>query len=166
MSRRPFPVLPRGPRRTRVAPEKLLFACPRVAPDWELGALRALMKPQTRGFIAHRRALQVWSGRAVRVLEESRQIARERLGLDVELHFPPNGDYSFACEVDPAAAEEAKGLALLASTRLPQLWFVLGNVYLTRARFYRRARGFKLNIVPAPSVHLTRPVRAALRDLL
>src|SRR3954471_13772925 len=100
MPRRPLPVHPRGPRRRRVTPETILLACPRVAPDWELGALRALMKPkpQTRGGIAHRKATQPWNGGAKRAIEASFRDARERVGFDAEIHFPIDGDYFFACE--------------------------------------------------------------------
>jgi hypothetical protein len=146
--------------------ETILLACPRVAPDWELGALRALMKPQTRGAIAHRKAMQPWGTSAVRAIERSSRDANERIGFDAELHFPADGDYLFACEIDRAACEEAKGFVLLASARLPELWFVIGRVFVKGGRFYRRARGFKLHLVPASNVHLTRPIRAALRDLL
>jgi hypothetical protein len=166
MPRRPFPVHPRGPRRRRVKHETILLACPRVAPDWELGALRALMKPQTRGAIAHRKATQPWDASAVRAIERSARDANERIGFDAELHFPVDGDYLFACEIDRAACEEAKGFVLLASSRLSELWFVIGRVFVKGGKVYRRARGFRLNLVPATNVHLTRPIRAALRDLL
>jgi hypothetical protein len=146
--------------------ETILLACPRVAPDWELGALRALMKPQTRGAIAHRKAAQSWDAGAVGTIERSASDARERVGFDAEVHFPVEGDYLFASEIERTACEEAKGFAVLASTRLPELWFVLGRVFVKAGRFYRRERGFKLNLVPATNVHLTRPIRAALRDLL
>lgn len=167
--RRPFPVIPRGPRRPRPArPAKVLFACPRVAPDWELGALRALMKPQARGRIAHHPALQDWRpADAERVIRAACRDARDRLGYEPAVHFPTSGgDFVFAAEVDDAALDDAKGFALLVSTRLPQLWFVFGRLFLKAGRFYRRERGVKLNLVPATNVHLTRPVRAALRGLL
>jgi hypothetical protein len=163
---RPLPVMPRGPRRTRPARETLLFACPRVAPDWELGALRALMKPQTRGAIAHRPAGQVWFGKAAGIVEQSRADVRERLGFEADLRFAQAGDYFFTAEVPRGDCEAAKGFALVLSRRLPGLWFMLGRLFVQGGRFFRRARGFKLNLVPATNVHLTRPVRAALRGLL
>jgi hypothetical protein len=146
--------------------EKLLFACPRVAPDWELAALRTLMKPQARGAIDHRAATQAWPAGAEAVVRAACHDARARLGYGPPLHFPREGDYAFAAEVDAASLEDAKGFALLVSTRLPHAWFVFGRLFLKAGRFYRRERGVKLNLVPATNVHLTRPVRAALRDLL
>ena len=164
---RPFPVIPRGPRRRRpAAPAKVLFACPRVAPDWELAALRALMKPQARGAIAHRSALQQWRGDAERVIRAACHDAQARLGYAPTLHFPESGDFRFAAEVEDASLDDAKGLAMLVSSRLPDLWFVFGRLFLKGGRFYRRERGVKLSLVPATNVHLTRPVRAALRGLL
>ena len=146
--------------------ETILLACPRVAPDWELGALRALMKPQTRGAIAHREAAQPWDGDVVLAIERSARDAGKRIGFVARLHFPVDGDYLLACQIDSAGCEEAKGFAVLASTRLPALWFVIGRVFVKGGKFYRRARGFKLHLAPASNVHLTRPIRAALRDLL
>lgn len=164
---RPFPVIPRGPRRRRTSiPAKVLFACPRVAPDWELAALRALMKPQARGPIAHRPATQAWSDAAERAARQACADARARLGYGPPLHFPRAGDFAFAAEVDAASLDDGKGFALLVSTRLPQLWFVFGRLFVRGGRFYRRERGVKLNLVPAANVHLTRAVRGALRDLL
>jgi hypothetical protein len=164
---RPFPVIPRGPRRRRAAsPAKVLFACPRVAPDWELAALRALMKPQARGPIAHRPAAQAWSDASERAVREACADAQARLGYGPPLHFPRAGDFAFVAEVDGASLDDAKGFALLVSTRLPQLWFVFGRLFLRGGRFHRRERGVKLNLVPATNVHLTRGVRGALRELL
>ena len=164
---RPFPVIPRGPRRRRAArPATVLFACPRVAPDWELGALRALMKPQTRGAIAHRSALQAWPADAEHAIRSACRDAKARLGYGPSLHFPSSGDYLFATEVADVSLDDAKGLALLVSSRLPSLWFVFGRLFLKGGRFFRRQYGVKLNLVPATNVHLTRAVRAALRDVL
>src|SRR5687767_15860243 len=52
---RPLPNIPRGPRRaTRSSASSLLLACPRLSPEWELSALRALIKPQLGSRIRHR----------------------------------------------------------------------------------------------------------------
>src|SRR4051812_29694889 len=116
---RPFPVQPRGPRRKRAARETLLLACPRVAPDWELGALRALMKPQTRGAIAHKPAGQAWEGaRAEAAIRAICREVRDRVGYGPPLHFPASGDYWFAAEISSEIIEESKGFALVLSTRL------------------------------------------------
>ena len=135
---RPFPVIPRGPRRRRrPVPETLLLACPRVAPDWELGALRALIKPQTRGAIAHRAALQPWTREAPGVLEAARRDALARLGLDLDLHFPSGGDYHFVAEVERAACEEAAsrlGVPALRDATLAQVEAELDGVLRRRAR--------------------------------
>src|SRR4051812_40692242 len=97
---RPFPVHPRGPRRKRPALDVLLLACPRVAPDWELGALRALMKPQTRGAIAHKPAAQRWPGAAAEsAIRAACRDVRVRVGYGPPLHFPRSGDYWFAAEI-------------------------------------------------------------------
>ncbi len=55
---RPLPVVPRLGRRKRVRPRAVLLACPRISPEWELGALAALIKPQLEEAIAHRLAEQ------------------------------------------------------------------------------------------------------------
>src|SRR4030095_14090655 len=103
MPRRPFPVHPRGLRRRRVKHQTILLGCPRVAPDWELGGLRALMKPQTRGAIAHRKAMQPWDAAARRPIEASARCANQRVGFEIEIHFPTDGDYHFACEIERVA---------------------------------------------------------------
>jgi hypothetical protein len=137
-----------------------------VAPDWELGALRALMKPQARGTIASRKALQAWPRHARQVIDEVRSAVAARIGLEIELRFPLAGDYFLVAAVDRKACEEAKGFVLALSVRLPGLWFALGRVYAKSGRFYRRYRGVELHLALARNVHLTRPIRAALRDLL
>jgi hypothetical protein len=144
----------------------VLLACPRVAPDWELNALRALMKPQTRNRIEHAPALQSWKPAAEAVIRSACREVKSRIGYGPALHFPDSGDYAFAAEVGSAAIEEAKGLALVISTRFPELWFVFGRLLIRGGEFYRRERGIKLNLIVASNVHLTRPIRAALRDLL
>lgn len=124
------------------------------------------MKPQTRRAIENRSAFQPWGRTAVPTIVEAHAAVSERLGFSLDLHFPRAGDYFLTADVDPAACEEAKGLTLVLSTRLPNAWFVLGKLFIKNGVFYRRARGVKLFLVPASNVHLTRPIRAALRDLL
>ena len=171
--RRPLSTVPRGPgRRRRPAASQLLLACPKVSPEWELGALRALMKPHdwTRGAIAHRPAEQPWPAEAARSVEHAAALVLERLQTDVRprLHFPAEGDYWFVIETAEAHVDQAKALGVVLSKRLPDLWLTLGRLYLRGGRFFRRKRDntFKFRIVPATGVHLPRPLRAALRGLV
>ena len=162
--RRPFPIIPRGPRRARSdRPREHLLACPRVSPEWELGALRALMKPQERGRILHRPAEQPWPPDAADRVEAARALVRDRLGYDPKPHLPGEGDYFLAASVPDARLPHAMAFSVVLSRALPGLWFVLGRLYVRDGRFFRRQRGFKLNLVPASSVHLPRAVRAAIR---
>jgi hypothetical protein len=165
---RPLPIIPRGPRRRRVAPPTYLLACPRVSSDWELGALDALMKPKelTRGRIAHRPAHQPMPAEWRTIVEDSQAAVRDRLGFDPPLHVPPEGDYFFVLEFPKSECESAKALALLLSRHLPDVWLTLGRLFIRDGKFHRRERGWKLNLIPALDVHLTRAIRAAMRDLL
>ena len=165
--RRPFPIMPRGPRRPRVGRETRWFACPRVAPDWELAALRALMKPQTRGAIENKRAAQAWPAGAETLVRSACRAVRDRIGYEPgALHFPRAGDYHFVAELDEQDVDAAKGFAVAVSVRFPDQWFVFGRLFLRKGQFFRRQHGYKLKLVPARNVHLTRGVRAALRHLL
>src|SRR3954471_14892964 len=107
--RRPLPTLPRGPRglrrRSHAGMPVHLLACPRVSPEWELGALRALMKPHdwTRGAVAHRPAEQPWAPGAAAAVEGATHEVVARLKPDPppRLHFPEAGDYWFVVESAP-----------------------------------------------------------------
>jgi len=57
-------------------------------------------------------------------------------------------------------------LALVISKQLPGAWIVLGRLFVRDGAFFRRARGFKLTLAPAANIHLTRPIRAALKGVL
>ena len=163
---RPFPVMPRGPRRARKPrPAVHLLGCPRVAPDWELGALQVLMKPKAfnKGRIQHRPSNQRWPAGAADVVEAACRLARERLEYDPRPHFPREGDFHMVVEVADADLLKAHALAVVVSSRLPRLWFVLGRLYLKGGTFFRRERGWKLNLVRASNVHLPRPMRQAIR---
>jgi hypothetical protein len=167
MPRRPLPVIPRGPRRRRVVRERLLFACPRVSPDWELSTLSALMKPTPgrRGALEHRSGEQAWGPAAEAGLAASIQVVRERFGAEVAMQRA-EGEYHFVAEYAPAQAAEFRALALILSRTLPELWFTLDRLFVHGGVFYRRQFGYKLKLVPASDVHLPRAVRAALRGAL
>lgn len=144
----------------------LLLAVPRVAPDYELGALMVLMKPKPhrKEAIAHRSAEQAWDAGLRRNVEAARQVAVDRLGYAPELQFPDAGDYRLVLRVPPGDRLPAMAFAVVLSQMLPETWLVFGRVFLRGGRFYRRERGFKLNLVPATNVHLPRELRAAIRN--
>lgn len=173
--RRPLPTLPHGPRRRRAAappPKFYLLACPKVSPEWELGALRALMKPHdwTRGAIAHAPALQRLPAGAAGPVDETSSLVAARLGWPrvPRADFPGDGDFWFVIEFPGGQLGDAMALAAVLSGRMPGLWLTLDRLYLRDGRFFRRKRSntFKIRIVPAPGVHLSRDFRAALRSLL
>ena len=82
------------------------------------------------------------------------------------MRFSLAGEYHFLASVRRESVEEAKALAILLSRRLPELWLVLGKLFVRNGKFYRRELGYKLNLVPATNVHLRRDIRAAIRKLL
>jgi hypothetical protein len=145
-----------------------LVACPRVSPEYELNAVHALMKPneRTKGKIAHTAGRQEWSAEAAAVVEAVLREGGERLAFAADLHRPAEGDYWFAFAVPAVRLEEAKGLALAISVRLPATWLTLGRLLVRDGRFFRRQHGYKLRIVPATNVHLRREIRGALKGLL
>jgi hypothetical protein len=165
--RRPLPNIPHGPRRSRAArPTARLLACPRISPEYELAALQALIKPQLKGAILHRSGQQKWTRTARASAQRMIAIVRERLGGDFLLHLPEGGDYHFIAEVGDADSDGARGLAAALSKALPDLWLVVGRLFIKNGRFYRRQYGYKLSLVPATNIHLSRGVRAALKDCL
>ena len=137
-----------------------------MSPEWELGALRALMKPQERGRILHRPAEQPWPPDAADRVEAARRAVVERLGYDPGPHLPEAGEYYLAADVAESDLPAARAFAVVLSRRLPGLWLVLDRLFVRDGRFYRRERGFKLNLVEAGDVHLPREVRAALRGVV
>jgi hypothetical protein len=166
---RPLPTTPRGPRRRRRADadRRLVLACPRVAPDWELGALRVLMKPHdwTRGAIEHRTPVQPWPPTARRAIEAAREDVAQRLDFAPDLHFPDGGDFYFVAEYTQPQLDAARALALVISRRLPGVWLALDRLFVRDGRFFRRERGYKFDLVEATNVHLSRATRAALKGL-
>ena len=166
MPPRPLPVVPRLARRPRVAPAKLLLACPRISPEWELGALRALIKPQLKDAIRHRAAGQALARDARQRVDGAIDLVAGRIGYRAAVHWPEAGDFLFVAEILPGELDEAKALALVLSCRLPGAWLVLGRLFVRDGGFFRRERGFRLNLVPAANVHLSRPIRSALNGAL
>jgi hypothetical protein len=175
--RRPFPTLPRGPgrrgaARTGAPRRQHLLACPKISPEWELGALRALMKPHdwTRGAVAHRPAEQPWPTGAAASVERAvnEVIARLKPDPPPRLHVPEAGDYWFVVEAAENQLDVAKALAVVLSKRVPGVWITLGRIYVRDGHFFRHKRDntFKLRLVPSTNIHLPRDVRAAVRGLL
>ena len=146
----------------------MVFGCPRVSPEWELGVLHALMKPkpQTRGAVEHRDGAQPWPAGADGILERTLAEVRERLGTELDVHRPAAGEYHFVAEFSPEQRPEVLALAAVLSSRLPHLWFVVDRLFVCGGVFHRRQFGYKLNLVPATNVHLARPIRAALRGVV
>jgi hypothetical protein len=164
---RPLPIFPRAPRRSRpLGSHPAFLACSRSSPHWELAALRALMKPQTKDAILHRSSVQQWPATADDALERALSIVRDRLDFHPRVHRPRGGDFHLLIEFPPRQIEEAKALAALLSRRVPELWFTLGRLHLQNGRFFRRERGYKLQLVPATNVHLKREIRSALHPFL
>jgi len=141
-----------------------LLAVPRVSPEWELSALRVLMKPKEheKGAIRHRPAHQPWPSDAAERVESACRVARERLGYDPRPHLPPEGDYFLVLSIRRDELLRATAFAVVLSQALPEQWLVFGRLYLEGGKFYRRERGFKLNLVPATNVHLPREMRTAI----
>jgi hypothetical protein len=146
----------------------MIFACPRVSPEWELGTLHALMKPkpQTRGAVEHRSGEQGWPEQGDAILADALKVVQERLGMELAVHRPGAGEYHFLADFGREQLPEVLALALLLSRRLPELWFVVDRLFVQGGVFYRRQFGYKLNLVPASDVHLPRAIRAALRGVL
>lgn len=129
-------------------------------------ALHALIKPQNKGKILHRSGLQQWPARGDEIVAGAQQASRDRLGFDPPLHQPADGEYFLAGGIEAADMPRAMGLALLLSRGLPGLWLVLGRLLVRDGRFFRRERGYKLKLVEARNVRLTREIRTALRGLI
>jgi hypothetical protein len=166
---RPLPHIPRGPRRPRPKRHRLLFACPRISPEWELATLSVLMKPKlhTRAALEHRGAgEQHWPPHADAALDHALAVVHDRLGLSLTIHRPAAGEYFFLAEFARPQRPAMLALALLLSAALPDLWFALDHLFVRNGAFHRRQFGYKLNLVQASNVHLPRETRAALKGIL
>ena len=164
---RPLPPIPRLHRhRPSRADRPILLGLPRISPQWELGALHALIKPQTGSAIRHLPAKQRVPKDLAQRVADALQTVADRLDYRPTLHWPAEGDYFFATEVPSAQTPEARALTMILSHHLPGTWLVLGRLFVRDGVFFRRERGFKLNLIPATNIHLTRPIRSALAGVL
>jgi hypothetical protein len=153
----------RRPARTQQT-QSLLLVCPRISPEWELNSLRSLMKP--KGNKLHQPHEQTWPTNAKPRIEQTLADARQRLGIEPKVHEKPDGEYYFVAECSAKDVDAVRAFAVLLSSRLPNLWFVLDRLMIKNGRFFRRENGFKLFIVQATNVHLSRGTRSAISDLI
>jgi hypothetical protein len=154
-----------------VSPQTLL-ACPRVSPEWELSTLAALMRPTAarRGTVEHRGGGQdPWPAGTDRHALDLLATVGDRLGVDLAawgVQASPNGEFFLVGQV-PAGSEVAgRAAAVVLSRAVPDHWWVLGRLFVRDGRFYRRRRGYRLELVAANDVHLPRDVRGKLRGLV
>lgn len=175
---RPLASQPRlgyGRRRRRFdgnADQRYLVGCPRVAPDWELSAVQALIKPQVRGAILYRKPVQVWPSDgevAARRICELFVASLDRVAGGTSapeiagwFDFPTAGEYAMVATVRDGDLPLARAIALLLSEQFHELWFVVDRLFARAGRFYRRQYGYKLNLVGASDIHLPRPIRSAV----
>jgi hypothetical protein len=140
---------------------------PRECPYWQLQAIRALIKPQFKHAIAHRRSVQPWSAadrnRAKKLWERLRLESRRRTWLD--LHFPDGGDYLLIATYPPNRATLAKSLAIELSNALPRHWLVVGDLLTHRGVLYRRTGLRKLELRPTTTRRPPRAVKSAVIDI-
>jgi hypothetical protein len=157
-----MPILPKGAVRRRPAPARLILGCPKICPEYALGALRALIKPQFKTAILHREPQQKWRPGMEKIVRDGAGIVADKLGWIPALHFPDAGDFYFIVDVDARDIEAAKALAVLLTQRLDGFWLTLGKWYIRRGKFFKRHRSHNILMQPASSVHLTRATRSAL----
>lgn len=124
------------------------------------------MKPQLKDAISHQSAAQPIPKKLRERVETVLGIVDECLGYRPAVHWPESGDYVFAIEVRPADLVAAQALATVLSVRIPDVWLVLGRLFVREGKFFRRNRGYRLDLVPAASVNLPRPIRSALNGVL
>jgi len=124
------------------------------------------MKPQLGDRIRYRSGQQDWHSDNESIVRRTCADIAEILGYELEFQFPPSEEFHFLGSVPRRSLDEAKALAMLLSRRLPNLWVILGRLFVRDGKFYRREFGYKLNLVPAHDVHLRRDIRAAIRKLL
>ena len=165
MPRRPLPNIPRLKTPSRRIPQSILLGCPRISPEWELAALAALLKPQTKDAILHRPAEQKMpAGMPEKVARVVDSFA-VHTGYRPTLHWPPAGDYYFAASIAASELTYARSLALAISQSLPTLWLTVDRLFVHDAKFFRRKRRTELHLAPAKNISIPRHIRAALASI-
>jgi hypothetical protein len=162
-----MPVHPRGPRKKRQRREKVLLGVQRSSPEWELGALHALMKPKprTRAAIEHRDSRQPWPLDGEDRVRAVCTALENRLGVEFTPEFPQGGDFYLAIQLPASAWPESLAIARVLSNRLPGCWLTIGRVFVLDGVFYNRERGFKLTLVPSKHHRVPRAVAARVKGL-
>lgn len=123
-------------------------------------------KVETRRVVEHRCGEQAWSSVAASAVETCAAIVTQRLGTELNVHWPRAGEFHLVIPFDRGQRDEVLALAVLISRRLPRTWFVIDRLFVLAGVFYRRRFGYKLQLVAARDVHLKRPIRAALSEEL
>jgi hypothetical protein len=149
-----------------------LLTIPKVAPDWELSAIQALIKPQLRGPIKYRPARQPWSPDASAIVRQTCEAFQTALSdlsggfFDLEnalkLEFPAAGEFRLIARFSEDDLPLARGLAVLLSAQMPGIWYGVHRLFVRDGRFFRRQYGYKLKIVEARNIHLPRAIRSAV----
>ena len=130
--------------------------------------MTALMKPKpkTRGAVEHRDGRQPWPPDADARVTALSAAVNARLGTDVGLHCSADGEYHAVAAVPAEVEPHGRAMAVALSRAVPGLWFVFGRLFVRDGRFFRRRRGYRLEMVAAADVHLARDVRSKLKGLL
>ncbi len=163
--RRPLPVLPRMSVASKAPAATVLLGLPRFSPEWELSALQALMRPQEKGRIAHRHGKQSIRRDLRRVVESIWSALNHALGELPELHFPTGGEYVFIATFDRLDEPRARAAAIALSAKLFDTWIVAGTLFIRGGVFFRRQRKYRLRLVRANDIHLSRLLRAAIKSI-
>ena len=147
---------------------QLLVGCPRISPQWELLVVSTLMKPKPhkQAALEHRKAEQPWRAGAAEHLIDVIDEAARRLDVDSPFHWPAAGEYHVVGEWSVDQQDTARGFAVALSAATPELWWVVGRLFVKAGRFYRRRRGYELELTPARDVHLPRELRQTLAGLV
>jgi hypothetical protein len=171
-----MPSLPWGHRRSRADPTDSLLIVPVVSPQRAVHEERALIKPHdwTRAAIQHRLQVdagrpeveQPWQPSAAGTLADVARQAATRLGVTLRPVEPASGEHLRLAIDRPPRDPATLAVGTCCSIHRPELWFTLGRLVLHQGGFWRRQRGRMLHYSRATDVHLPRPVRQQLADLL